>query len=130
MKLALVAYLVRDYDEAIQWFTGALGFTLVEDTRLSPDKRWVVVAPPAGGSSLLLAKAVGPAQEAAMGAQAGGRVAFFLHTDDFARDHAAMTSKGVKFLEAPRDESYGTVAVFVDLYGMTWDLIEPRLTAR
>jgi len=130
MKLALVAYLVRDYGEAIRWFTDALGFTLVEDARLSPDKRWVVVAPPAGGSSLLLARADGPAQEASIGAAAGGRVAFFLHTDDFARDHAAMTAKGVRFFEAPRHEPYGTVAVFEDLYGARWDLIEPRVTSR
>lgn len=129
MRLALVAYLVRDYDEAIGWFTAALGFTLVEDARLSSDKRWVVVAPPAGGSSLLLARADGQAQEAAIGAAAGGRVAFFLHTDDFARDHAAMTAKGVSFLEAARHEPYGTVAVFEDLYGTRWDLIEPRVTS-
>ncbi len=125
MKLALVAYLVRDYDEAIGWFTGKLGFTLVEDARLSATKRWVVVAPHSGSAALLLAKADGPAQEAAIGAQAGGRVFLFLHTDDFARDHAAMTQRGVTFLEAPRDEPYGTVAVFEDLYGMKWDLIGP-----
>lgn len=126
MKLGLVAYLVRDYDEAIGWFTEKLGFRLVEDASLSPVKRWVVVAPPGGSSALLLAKADGAAQQAAIGAQAGGRVFLFLHTDDFARDYAAMLAKGVKFLEAPRREPYGTVAVFEDLYGQKWDLIEPR----
>ncbi|MDZ7627016.1 MAG: VOC family protein [Parvularculaceae bacterium] len=126
MRLALIAYLVRDYDEAIIWFTEKLGFALVEDIALPPAKRWIVVAPPDGGTSLLLAKADGPAQEAAVGAQAGGRVFLFLYTDDFARDHAAMTAKGLKFLEAPRSEAYGTVAVFEDLYGQKWDLIEPR----
>ncbi len=130
MKLGQIAYLVRDYDEAIQWFTAKLGFRLTEDTPLSASKRWVVVAPPEGGSSLLLAKAEGSAQQAAIGAQAGGRVAFFLHTDDFARDHRAMTAKGVRFLEAPRREPYGTVAVFEDLHGMKWDLIEPAPTSR
>lgn len=126
MKLALVAYLVRDYDEAILWFTEKLGFRLEEDAAQSPGKRWVVVAPPGGATALLLAKADGPAQEAAVGAQGGGRVFLFLHTDDFARDRAAMTAKGVRFLDAPRSEPYGTVAVFEDLYGMKWDLIEPR----
>jgi len=130
MKIALVAYLVRDYDEAIGWFTGKLGFALVEDAPLSPKKRWVVVAPPAAGTGLLLAKADSPAQAAAVGAQTGGRVFLFLHTDDFKRDHAAMAAKGVRFLEAPRNESYGTVAVFEDLYGTKWDLIEPRVTSR
>ena len=125
MRLGVIAYLVRDYDAAIAWFTQKLGFALVEDAPLSPAKRWVVVAPPEGGCSLLLARADGAAQEAAVGAQAGGRVFLFLHTDDFARDHAAMTAKGVKFLESPRREDYGTVAVFEDLYGMKWDLIEP-----
>lgn len=130
MRIAHIAYLVRDYDEAIRWFTGKLGFGLVEDTALSPAKRWVVVAPPAAGTGLLLSKADGLAQEAAVGAQAGGRVFLFLHTDDFKRDHAAMAAKGVRFLETPRREPYGTVAVFEDLYGMKWDLIEPRVTAR
>ncbi|MFN3960685.1 MAG: VOC family protein [Parvularculaceae bacterium] len=125
MKLALVAYLVRDYDEAIQWFTDKLGFTLLDEKPLSPGKRGVVVAPPRGGASLLLARADGPAQEAAVGAQGAGRVFLFLYTDDFARDHAAMLAKGVRFLEAPRHEPYGTVAVFEDLYGARWNLIEP-----
>lgn len=126
MRLALIAYLVRDYDEAIRWFAQKLGFTLVEDALVSATKRWVVVAPEAGGPALLLAKADGPAQEAAIGGQAGGRVFLFLHTDDFARDHAAMAASGVTFLEAPRLEPYGMVAVFEDLYGMKWDLIELR----
>lgn len=126
MRLALISYVVRDYDEAIGWFTEKLGFSLIEDAALSPGKRWVVVAPPDGGARLLLAKADGPAQEAAIGAQAGGRVFLFLHTDDFSRDHAAMTAKGVRFLETPRREAYGTVAVFEDLYGQKWDLMEPR----
>lgn len=117
MRLAHVAYLVRDYDEAIRWLTEKLGFTLVEDAALPAGKRWAVVAPPGGGSALLLAKASGPAQEAAVGAQAGGRVFLFLHTDDFQRDHAIMLEKGVRFLEPPRTEPYGTVAVFEDLYG-------------
>jgi catechol 2,3-dioxygenase-like lactoylglutathione lyase family enzyme len=125
MRLGAVAYLVRDYDEAISWFTKKLGFALVEDTALSPAKRWVVVAPPGGGTNLLLAKADGAEQEAAIGAQAGGRVFLFLYTDNFSAVHAAMTSKGVKFLEAPRREDYGTVAVLEDLYGQKWDLIEP-----
>jgi catechol 2,3-dioxygenase-like lactoylglutathione lyase family enzyme len=125
MKIGLVSYLVRDYDEAIGWFTGKLCFSLVEDIALSPAKRWVVVAPPSGGTNLLLARADGAAQEAAIGAQAGGRVFSFLYTDDFARDHSSMTAKGVKFLEAPRREPYGIVAVFEDLYGQKWDLIEP-----
>jgi catechol 2,3-dioxygenase-like lactoylglutathione lyase family enzyme len=130
MKLAQIAYLVRDYDEAIGWFIDKLGFSLVEDIVLSPAKRWVVIAPPGDGTKMLLAKADSAAQEAVVGAQAGGRVFLFLHTDDFARDHAAMTAKDVKFLEAPRQEPYGTVAVFEDLYGMKWDLIEPGVTSR
>lgn len=126
MKLATVAYLVRDYDEAITWFTEKLRFLVVEDSRQSETKRWVVVAPPGGaGGSLLLAKAANAEQQAAIGAQSGGRVFLFLETDDFARDHAAMKTAGVKFLEAPRREPYGTVAVFEDLYGNKWDLIEP-----
>jgi catechol 2,3-dioxygenase-like lactoylglutathione lyase family enzyme len=124
-SLALIAIVVRDYDEAIAWFTGKLGFALEEDTRQSDTKRWVVVAPPGGtGARLLLARADGPKQEARIGDQTGGRVFLFLETDDFARDHAAMTAKGVRFLEAPRKEAYGTVAVFQDLCGNKWDLLE------
>lgn len=121
-----VAIVVRDYDEALDWYTGVLGFEVVEDTPLSPGKRWVVVAPGGGGARLLLARASGPAQEARIGDQTGGRVFLFLHTDDFDRDHAAWTARGVRFVEGPRDEEYGRVAVFEDLYGNRWDLIEPR----
>ena len=102
-----------------------LGFAVVEDTALGGGKRWVLLAAPGGGSRLLLAKADGPAQERAVGHAAGGRVSFFLHTDDFARDHAAMVARGVSFRELPRHEAYGTVAVFDDLYGNGWDLIQP-----
>lgn len=125
MRLGLVAFLVSDYDEAIRWFTEKLGFALVEDAPAGPGKRWVVVAPPGGGTALLLACAADEAQRAFIGRQAGGRVGWFLETDDFARDHAAMTTKGVRFLETPRKEAYGVVAVFEDLYGGKWDLIEP-----
>ncbi len=124
--LSAVTFLVRDYDEAIAWFTGALGFRLAADTDLGGGKRWVLVHPPgAPGTGLLLARAADAAQDAAVGRQAGGRVAFFLATDDFARDHACMLAAGVRFREAPRREPYGTVAVFEDLYGNPWDLVEP-----
>ena len=123
-KLAAVTYLVRDYDEAMAWFVDVLDFVLVEDVELSEAKRWVLVEAPGGGSRLLLAKADGPEQESSVGRAAGGRVAFFLHTDDFARDHTAMLARGVNFRETPRLEAYGTVAVFEDLYGNGWDLIE------
>jgi catechol 2,3-dioxygenase-like lactoylglutathione lyase family enzyme len=125
-SIATVTLLVRDYDEAIAWFTGVLGFDLVEDTLLGDGKRWVVVAPRNGaGCRLLLARADGPQQAARIGDQTGGRVAFFVTTDNFARDHALLLSHGVVFLEAPRAEAYGTVAVFRDIYGNKWDLIEP-----
>lgn len=123
MKIALSTFLVQDYDEAIAWFTQTLGFRLVENRTLSPDKRWVVVAAESG-TPLLLAKATTPSQIGAIGAQAGGRVAFFLETDSFERDYARMAAAGVRFREAPRHEEYGTVAVFEDLYGQPWDLIE------
>lgn len=125
-RLALCTLVVRDYDEAIAFYQGKLGFTLLSDERLDGGKRWVVVAPSgtSPGAGLLLAKADGAAQEAVIGAQTGGRVAFFLHTDDFARDHAAFTAQGVVFLEEPRQEAYGRVAVFQDLYGNRWDLIQ------
>lgn len=125
-NIAHLTFLVRDYDDAIAWFTGVLGFALVEDTKLSADKRWVRVAPPGGETALLLAKAATPEQAAAIGKQGGGRVFLFLETDDFARDHAAYAARGVRFVEAPRQEAYGTVAVFEDLYGNRWDLIEPK----
>ena len=125
--IAQLALLVRDYDEAIAWFTGALGFTLAEDAPLGAGKRWVRVVPPgARECGLLLARAAGPEQLAAVGRQSGGRVFLFLHTDDFGRDHAAMKARGVRFIEEPRHEAYGTVAVFEDLYGNRWDLVERR----
>lgn len=124
-----VAVLVREYDEAIRFYTEALGFDLVADRPLDGGKRWVLVAPPGGGTSLLLARAASPAQAERVGEQTGGRVFLFLHTDDFRRDHAAMLARGVTFREAPREETYGTVAVFEDLYGNRWDLIEPRPAA-
>lgn len=127
MKIAQLTYLVRDYDEAIRWFTDKLGFILKEDSKLSDTKRWVVVAPPGeNGAALLLAKAEGDKQKAAVGGQSGGRVFLFMQTDDFDRDYKAMSSRGVRFLETPRTESYGKVAVFEDLYGIKWDLIESR----
>jgi catechol 2,3-dioxygenase-like lactoylglutathione lyase family enzyme len=125
-RIATVSLLVRDYDEAIAFYRDALGFALIADTPLGGGKRWVVVGPPDGGARLLLAQADGEAQAARVGDQTGGRVGFFLETDDFARDHAALLARGAKFLEAPRHEAYGRVAVFVDLYGNKWDLIEPR----
>lgn len=125
--LALVTLVVPDYDEAISFYTGSLGFELREDTPRGDGKRWVVVAPPgARESALLLAVADGPAQRARIGDQTGGRVGFFLHTDDFAGDHARLRAAGVEFLETPREEPYGTVAVFRDPYGNRWDLLEPR----
>ena len=130
-RIALVSLVVTDYDEAIAYYVGALGFTLVEDTAMGPGKRWVVVAPPgAVGCGLLLARAGDEAQRAAVGSQAGGRVFLFLHTDDFQRDHAAYQARGVTFLEEPRWEPYGVVAVFADLYGNRWDLIEPIADAQ
>ncbi len=125
--IAQLALLVRDYDEAVAWFTRVLGFTLAEDTPLGAGKRWVRVTPPgARGCGLLLARAATPEQVAAVGRQSGGRVFLFLHTDDFGRDHAAMRARGVRFVEEPRHEPSGTVAVFEDLYGNRWDLVEPR----
>ena len=122
--IAQLALLVRDYDEAIGFFTRALGFEVLEDTPVGPGKRWVRVAPPgAKGAVLLLARAATPEQERAVGDQSGGRIFLFLETDDFARDRARMLAEGVRFIEEPRHESYGTVAVFLDLYGNKWDLI-------
>lgn len=126
-SIATIALVVADYDQAIAFYRDAVGFSLTEDTSLGPGKRWVVMAPPGnGGARLLLAKADGPEQEAVMGRQAGGRVMLFLETDDFARDYKRMIANGVTFLEEPRHEAYGSVAVFADLYGNKWDLIEPR----
>jgi catechol 2,3-dioxygenase-like lactoylglutathione lyase family enzyme len=123
----MVTLVVRDYDEAIRFFTEAMRFRLVEDAALSAQKRWVVVAPGSGtGASLLLAKAATPEQLQAVGRQAGGRVAFFLETLDLAADRAHMLAHGVRFTEEPREEAYGRVVVFLDLYGNRWDLVERR----
>ncbi|MDQ0466874.1 putative enzyme related to lactoylglutathione lyase [Caulobacter ginsengisoli] len=124
--LNLISLLVADYDGAIAFYRDALGFTLIEDNDMGGGKRWVVVAPrPDAETRILLAKAANPEQAARIGEQTGGRVFLFLHTDDFAADHARMTAAGVKFLEAPRHEPYGTVAVFEDLCGNRWDLLQP-----
>lgn len=123
--IGAVSYLVRDYDEAIAYFTQTLRFTLVEDTALGGGKRWVRVAPPgATETCLLLARAVTPAQAQSVGNQSGGRVFLFLHTDDFWRDYHDLCERGVVFVERPRAEAYGVVAVFTDLYGNRWDLLE------
>ena len=124
-NLITVTFLVRDYDEAIKFFIDALRFELVEDIPQGPDKRWVVVSPGQSKSaSLLLAKAATAVQAACVGNQAGGRVFLFLHTDDFRSDYARMKAHGVRFLEEPRNEPYGTVVVFEDLYGNKWDLLQ------
>ncbi|WP_069963537.1 VOC family protein [Lacunisphaera limnophila] len=129
-RLGALTLLVRDYDEAIAFFTTKLGFVLQEDTALAPDKRWVRVAPRGGdGTGLVLARAATPAQAELIGAQGGGRVWLFLETDDFTRDHGAMRAAGVVFDEEPRHEAYGTVAVFRDLYGNKWDLLQLRVPA-
>lgn len=120
-----VTLVVRDYDEAIAFYTQKLSFTLVEDTPLPEEqKRWVVVAPPGGGTGILLARASKPEQEAFVGNQSGGRVFLFLSTDDFWRDYRQMEKKGVRFVRQPQKTDYGTVAVFADLYGNLWDLIQ------
>ena len=120
-----VTFLIRDYDEAIAFFTRALRFDLLEDSPMGDGKRWVRVAPPgSSGPALLLARASTPEQEAQIGNQAGGRVFLFLQTDDFQRDYTEMVERGVKFFEEPRTEAYGTVAVFADLYGNKWDLLQ------
>lgn len=127
-SVATVAVVVRDYDEAISWYTEKLGFVLDQDVDLGGGKRWVTVAPGNGtGARLLLAQAADDTQASRIGNQAGGRVFLFLETDDVWRDHRAMLAQGVVFREEPRDEAYGTVAVFADLYGNLWDLIEPRV---
>jgi catechol 2,3-dioxygenase-like lactoylglutathione lyase family enzyme len=124
LRLTMTAYLVRDYDEAIAWFTGVLGFVLLEDTPREPGKRWVrVAASREAGTALLLARAANDAQSAQVGKFAGGRVGLFLETDDFDSTHAGLVERGVRFMESPRTEAYGKVAVFEDLYGNRWDLI-------
>jgi predicted enzyme related to lactoylglutathione lyase len=128
MRLSLTALLVRDYDEAIAFYVDAVGFTLAEDTDMGGGKRWVVVRPPGSDAGLLLARGVGEQAEL-VGRQGAGRVWLFLETDDFGRDQGRMVAAGVRFLESPRHEPYGTVAVFEDLYGNKWDLIQPARAA-
>ena len=129
MRISLVTLVVPDYDVAIDFYVRCCGFELVEDSPSTTNdgrpKRWVVVAPPGGGAGLLLAQAEGAAQASVIGQQAGGRVGFFLQVDDFGAQHRHMVDSGVEFLEAPRHEVYGTVAVFVDLVGNRWDLLGP-----
>lgn len=128
-RIAHIALVVDEYDEAIQFYTEKLAFTLLEDTPLGDDKRWVLVAPPgANECSLLLAKAANADQRSRVGNQTGGRVFLFLFTDDFWRDYHRMLDKGVQFVREPVDEAYGTVAVFADLYGNLWDLLQPNET--
>ncbi len=127
--LGHVALVVRDYDEALAFFTRKLNFRVVEDTRLSADKRWLLIAPPGSqGTTLLLARAATPEQASRIGNQTGGRVFLFLHTDDFWRDYREMTARRVKFTREPREEAYGTVAVFEDLYGNQWDLLQLKVS--
>jgi catechol 2,3-dioxygenase-like lactoylglutathione lyase family enzyme len=126
MRIATIALVVKDYDEAIGFYRDRLGFELIADTPLGAGKRWVLVAPRGGGARLLLAQAGDDEERSRLGNQTGGRVGFFLETDDFAGDFARFTENGVKFLEAPRHEPYGSVAVFEDLYGNKWDLIQPK----
>lgn len=123
-RISALALVVPDYEAAIAFYVGKLGFRLTEDIEMGP-KRWVTVEPPGGGTRLVLARAEGPDQQAAIGKQAGGRVFLFLQTDDFARDHAAMRAAGVTFEEEPRCEPYGSVAVWRDPFGNRWDLIGP-----
>ena len=129
-NLSALTLLVRDYDEAIDFFVGTLGFDLVEDTPLGTGKRWVRVRPsgmtPGSGTSLLLARAATPEQVARIGDQTGGRVFLFLETDDFRQDYQRLAGRGVHFIETPREEPYGTVVVFEDLYGNRWDLVQRR----
>jgi len=124
-QIVQIMVLVGDYDEAIAFYCGVLGFELLEDTRRSQTKRWVRVSPAGGGCSMLLAKAVTPEQDACVGSQTGGRVLLFMHTDDFEGYCARLQSHGVEFVGDPRDEDFGKVVVFLDLYGNKWDLIEP-----
>lgn len=125
-RLATVALVVRNYDEAKDYYSGVLGFEILEDVDQGKGKRWLVVAPPGSNAQLVLAQASTPDQVMRVGNQTGGRVFLFLETDDFRRDYAAYLARGVAFRELPRYEEYGTVAVFADLYGNLWDLIERR----
>jgi catechol 2,3-dioxygenase-like lactoylglutathione lyase family enzyme len=125
-RIGEIALLVRDYEEAIAWFTQKLGFVLVVDAPVPPNERWVTVAPPGAQTAIRLARAETTRQAAQIGHQADERVLLYLHTDDFTRDHAAYTARGVHFVEPPRHESYGTVAVFEDLHGNRWDLIQRK----
>lgn len=125
-QLGQLTLLVRDYDEAIKYYTQVLDFELLEDTEMSETKRWVRVSPPGSSCHLLLAKAANEAQEKQIGYQAGGRVFLFLYTDDFWGDYNKYTSRGVEFVREPTEEAYGTVSVFEDIYGNLWDLIEPK----
>ena len=125
-QINLISLVVRDYDEAIAFYRDKLGFQLVEDTPLTPTKRWVVMTPATSSCRLLLAKADGERQQQAIGNQTGGRVFLFLHTDHFEDDYQKLLSRGVHFVRPPSHEPYGTVAVFEDLYGNLWDLIQPK----
>ena len=125
-SLGMIAIVIPDYDEAIAHFVNDLGFTLIEDTELSPVKRWVVVAPSNSGAQILLAKASSPQQEAAIGNSTGGRVGYFLYTDNFAETYENYRSRGIEFTETPRSEVFGQVVVFKDKYGNKWDLIEMK----
>lgn len=125
LRFHLATLVVDDYDDAIAFYVGTLGFVLTEDTDLGDGKRWVVVRPDPSGTGILLAQADGDRQAAAVGAQTGGRVSFFLYTDDLDRDVEAWTARGVRFVDTIRAEEYGKVTVFLDLYGNPWDLIEP-----
>ena len=129
-QLAMLALVVRDYDEALDFYLGKLGFELIEDTPVSEqNKRWVVVSPPGSAAQLLLARAGNDEQSSRIGNQTGGRVFLFLHTDDFQRDYQRYRDQGIEFVRGPVQEPYGTVAVFRDLYGNLWDLIEPARPA-
>jgi catechol 2,3-dioxygenase-like lactoylglutathione lyase family enzyme len=124
-QLGQLTLLVKDYDEAIKYYTKVLNFVLLEDTKMSETKRWVRISPPGSSCHLLLAKAANETQVSQIGLQAGGRVFLFLYTDDFWRDYSLYTSRGVEFIRQPAEEEYGIVSVFKDLYGNLWDLIQP-----
>jgi catechol 2,3-dioxygenase-like lactoylglutathione lyase family enzyme len=126
LSLHMTTIVVDDYDRAISHYVGDLGFTLIEDTQLLPEKRWVVVAPGERGGKILLAKASGDSQQAAIGNSTGGRVAFFLFTDNFDKTYESYLSRNIEFIESPRNESFGKVVVFKDIYGNKWDLIESK----